>query len=153
MGLRLTAAAEYGIRAMMHVGSLPDGTAALKDEIAGSQGIPPSFAAKILRRLVAAKILTSARGVRGGFALAKAPAEISLLDVIEAIEGPIRLTLCSPDPEHCTLSHDCPVSGVWFEVQRQMTDLLGKTNLEALLSAPRRNRRVIYQVARTSGPL
>ena len=153
MGLRLTAAAEYGIRAMMHVGSLPEGTAALKDEIAGAQEIPPSFAAKILRRLVAAGLLKSARGVRGGFALAKTPAEISLLDVIEAIEGPIQLTLCSPNPENCTLSHDCPVSGVWFEVQRQMTDLLGSTKLEALLSAPRRNRRVIYQVAGSSRPL
>ena len=146
MGLRLTRAAEYGIRAMMHVGSLPEGTVGLKDEIAEAQGIPPSFTAKILRQLVKAGILSSARGVHGGFALAKPPAEISLLDVIEAIEGPIQLTVCSPDPENCTVSHDCPVSGVWFEVQRQMTDLLGETTIEALLSAPRLNRRVVYQI-------
>ena len=146
MGLRLTRAAEYGVRAMMHVGSIPDGTAALKDEFAQAQDIPPSFTAKFLRRLVEAGLLKSARGVHGGFGLAKAPVEISLLDIVEAIEGPIQLTLCSPDPDNCTVSHDCPVSGVWFEVQRQMTDLLGTTTLEALLSAPRRNRRVVYQI-------
>ena len=146
MGLRLTRAAEYGIRAMMHIGSLPEGTVGLKDEVAEAQGIPPSFTAKILRQLVKAGLLKSARGVHGGFALAKPPAEISLLHVIEAIEGPIQLTLCSPDPENCTLSHDCPVSSVWFEVQRQMTTLLEKTTLEALVSAPRKNRRVVYQI-------
>jgi len=146
MGLRLTAAAEYGVRAMMHVGSLPDDGVAFKDEIAQAQGIPPSFTAKILRQLVKAGILRSARGVHGGFGLAKPAAEIDLLAILEAIEGPIQLTLCSPDPDNCTLSHDCPVSGVWFEVQRQMTELLGRTTLEALLSAPRKNRRVVYQI-------
>lgn len=146
MGLRLTRAAEYGVRAMMHVGSLAEGTVGLKDEIAEAQEIPPSFTAKILRQLVKAGLLRSARGVHGGFALARPPLEISLLEIIEAIEGPIQLTLCSPDPENCTLSHDCPVSTVWFEVQRQMTDLLGATTLEALLAAPRRNRRVVYQI-------
>jgi len=146
MGLRLTRAADYGIRAMMHVGSLPDDGVAFKDEIAQAQGIPPSFSAKILRQLVKGGILRSARGVHGGFGLAKPASEIHLLGIVEAIEGPIQLTLCSPDPEHCTLSHDCPVSGVWFEVQRQMTDLLQKTTLDALLSAPRKNRRVVYQI-------
>ena len=159
MGLRLTRAADYGIRAMLHVGSLPDGTVALKDDIAAAEGIPASFTAKILRQLVKAGLLRSARGVRGGFGLARPASEVSLLQIVEAIEGPIALTMCSPDPENCSLSHDCPVSVVWFEVQRQMTDLLGATDLDALLSAPRKRRRVVYQidgrggVAGPGGPL
>ncbi len=146
MGLRLTRAADYGIRAMMHLGSLPDGGVALKDEIAQAQNIPPSFMAKILRKLVKAGMLRSARGVNGGFGLQRPASEIHLLEVVEAIEGPIQLTDCAPDPDHCTLSHDCPVSGVWLEVQRQMTTILRETTLEALLSAPRRNRRVVYNI-------
>ena len=146
MALRLTRAGDYAVRAMIHVGSLPDGSVALKDEIALAEGIPPSFTAKILRQLVRTGLLRSARGVNGGFSLARGSAEINLLDIVEAIEGPIHLTDCSPDPEGCTLGHDCPASGVWLEVQRRMTGLLRDTTLEALLSAPRRNRRVVYRI-------
>lgn len=146
MGLRLTRAADYAVRAMMHVGSLPEGRIALKDDIAQAQHIPPSFMAKILRKLVNTGLLRSSRGVNGGFGLSRAAAEISLLDIVEGIEGPIALTDCVPDPEHCALSHDCPASTVWLEVQRQMTALLRETSLEALLSAPRRNRRVVYRI-------
>src|SRR5262245_24174673 len=146
MGLRLTRAADYAVRAMLHLGSLPEGGVALKDEIAHAQRIPPSFMAKILRQMVKAELLSSARGVNGGFALKRAAAEISLLDIIESIEGTIQLTDCAPDPERCTLSHDCPVSSVWLEVQRQMTGLLRDTSLEALLSTPRKNRRAVYNI-------
>lgn len=146
MGLRITRAADYAVRAMLHVGSLPDGVVALKSEIAEAEHIPPSFMAKILRQLVKSGLLRSARGVNGGFALARAAAEINLLDIVEGIEGPIHLTECSPDPENCALSHDCPVSTVWLEVQRRMTALLRETTLEALLSAPRKNRRAFYNI-------
>jgi Rrf2 family protein len=133
---------------MLHVGSLPEGVVALKDEIALAQHIPPSFTAKILRQLVKSGLLNSARGVNGGFGLARPAAEINLLDIVEGIEGSIQLTDCVPDPENCALSHDCPVSTVWLEVQRQMTGLLRETTLEALLSAPRKNRRVVYNISR-----
>ena len=146
MGLRITRAADYAVRAMLHVGSLPDGVVALKDEIAEAQQIPPSFTAKILRQLVKAGLLRSARGVNGGFALARTAAEINLLDIVEGIEGPIHLTDCAPDPENCALSHDCRASTVWLEVQLRMTGLLRETTLEALLSAPRKNRRVVYNI-------
>jgi Rrf2 family protein len=148
MGLRFTRATDYGVRAMLHIGSLPEGGVALKDEIAEAQAIPASFMAKILRRLVKAGLLSSARGVNGGFGLARAAAEISLLDIVQGVEGPIHLTDCAPDPDHCTLAHECPVSTVWLEVQRQMTILLGETTLDALLSAPRKNRQVVYTIRR-----
>ena len=146
MGLRLTRAADYAIRAMLHVGSLPEGGFALKDEIAQAQHIPPSFTAKILRQLVKTGLLRSARGVNGGFGLARAAAEINMLDIVEGIEGPIHLTDCAPDPDHCALSHDCPASTVWLDVQLRMTAILRETTLEGLLSAPRRNRRVVYSI-------
>ena len=148
MGLRLTRAADYAVRAMMHIGSLPEDGVALKDDIAEAQHIPPSFTAKILRQLVKAGLLHSARGVNGGFGLARGAAKINLLDIVEGIEGPILLNDCSPDPEHCTLSHDCPASAVWLEVQNQMTALLRATTLEALLAAPRKNKRVVYTIER-----
>jgi Rrf2 family protein len=148
MGLRLTRAADYAVRAMIHIGSLPRNSVALKDDIAEAQHIPPSFMAKILRQLVKSGLLRSARGVTGGFGLAREAATINLLDIVEGIEGPIHLNDCVPDPDHCTLAHDCPVSTVWLEVQNQMTLLLSQTTLEALLAAPRKNKRVVYTIER-----
>ncbi len=146
MGLRLTRAADYAVRAMMHIGSLPENGVALKDDIAQAQHIPPSFSAKILRQLVKTGLLRSARGVNGGFGLARDAAKINLLEIVEGIEGPLHLNDCTPDAEHCTLSHDCPVSTVWLEVQNQMTALLRETTLETLLAAPRKNKRVVYTI-------
>jgi Rrf2 family protein len=146
MGLKLTRAGDYAIRAMIHLGSLPDGASASKDDIAKAARIPPSFTAKILNKLVTAKVLRSARGVGGGFALSRPASEINLLEIVEAIEGPLQLNTCSPDPERCTLSHDCPASTVWVEVQARMSDLMRSTQLEALVSAPRRSGRVVYTI-------
>jgi Rrf2 family protein len=146
MGLQLTRAADYAILALLHIGSLPEGVLALKGDIARAQNIPPAFLAKILRQLVDTGVLRSNRGVNGGFGLQRSAADINLLDIVEGIEGPIQLTDCAPDPDHCALSHDCPASGVWLEVQRRMTELLRRTTLEAMLSAPRRNRRAVYNV-------
>ena len=146
MGLRLTRASDYAIRAVLYLGSIPDDGIALKDDIAAAQNVPASFMAKILGKLVRAGVLRSARGVSGGFALAKAPSEITTLDVVEAIEGPIQITDCVPDPEHCTLSHDCPMSTVWSEVQKRISELLGQTTIESLVSARRKDGRVVYTI-------
>jgi len=146
MSLRLTRAGDYAIRAMIHLGSLPEGGVALKDDVAITESIPSSFMAKILRQLVKGGLLRSARGVNGGFGLSRPATEINLLQIVEAIEGPITLTECSPDPENSTRAHDCPASSVWFEVQKQMTGLLERTTLEALVSAPRKNRKVVYTI-------
>ena len=80
MGLKLTKADDYAVRAMIHLACLPDGRVAMRHEIAEAQGIPSSFMAKNLRSLVRARLLHSSRGVNGGFGLARAAREISLLE-------------------------------------------------------------------------
>ena len=142
MGLRLTSAADYAIRAMIHLACLPDGGVALRSEIAEAQYIPTSFMAKILRSLVRARLLRSSRGVNGGFALARPAAEINMLEIVEAIEGPLALTDCVPDPSGCGWSVDCPASTVWAKVQNNVKGTLKATSLEDLVSTPRRNGRV-----------
>jgi Rrf2 family protein len=142
MGLRLTSAADYAIRAMIHLACLADGGVALRSEIAEAQYIPTSFMAKILRSLVRARLLRSSRGVNGGFSLARPAAEINMLEIVEAIEGPLALTDCVPTPSGCGWSTDCPASAVWLKVQDAMKDTLKGTTLEDLVSTPRRNGRV-----------
>jgi Rrf2 family protein len=142
MGLKLTSAADYAIRAMIHLACLPEGGVALRSEIANAQNIPTSFMAKILRSLVRARLLRSSRGVNGGFALALPPSDINMLDIVEAIEGPLSLTDCTPSPAGCVWAMDCPASTVWVRVQESMKDTLRESTLEDLVSTPRRNGRV-----------
>jgi Rrf2 family protein len=127
---------------MIHLACLPDGGVALRSEIAEAQYIPTSFMAKILRSLVRARLLRSSRGVNGGFALARPAAEINMLEIVEAIEGPLALTDCVPDPSGCGWSVDCPASTVWAKVQNKVQGTLKATTLEDLVSTPRRNGRV-----------
>ena len=141
MGLKLTKADDYAVRAMIHLACLPDGRVAMRHEIAEAQGIPSSFMAKILRSLVRARLLHSSRGVNGGFGLARPAGEISLLDIIESIEGPLNLVECTSGD--CELSCDCPAAPVWGRVQKTLREILGNASLEALVSTPRRHGRVV----------
>jgi Rrf2 family protein len=142
MGLRITSAADYAIRAMIHLACLPDGGHALRDDIAQAERIPSSFMAKILRSLVRAQLLRSSRGVNGGFALARPASEIHMLEIVEAVEGPLHLTLCAGDRDGCEQAVGCPAAPVWEAVQENMKAILRNTTLETLVSTPRRHGRV-----------
>ena len=113
------------------------------NDVARMQGIPASFMAKILRRLVRGGLLRSSRGAHGGFFLARPPTQLNLLEVVEAIEGPLTLTSCSTEPGGCQWAPDCPASAVWQHIQEQMAEILRQSTLEAMISMPRKNGKVV----------
>jgi len=133
MGLRLTQGADYAIRAMIHIASLPDGRPAMRRDIARVQRIPGDFVAKILQSLVRAGLLHSSRGTGGGFSLARSREDINLLDVVEAIEGPLAVVACTGGD--CDHKSFCPADAVWQEVQGSIRKVLKKASLESLVSA------------------
>lgn len=147
MGLRLTNAADYAVRAMIHIACLPESAVALRGDVARTYNIPLSFMAKILGLLVRAGLLHSSRGLHGGYALARPASEINLLEVIEAVEGPLALTDCMRGGHGCEWGDECPANLVWQEVQAGMAESLRRATLEALVSARRRNRKVHYLVS------
>lgn len=144
MALRLTNAGDYAIRSMIFIASLPEDAVVLRSEICETQKIPSSFMAKILRSLVRAQLLRSTRGVNGGFSLARPAADMTLLDILEAIEGPLGLTDCVPNPEECEHSMNCPANAVWARVQNSIKEILRSATLEDLVNMPRRNARVVF---------
>ena len=83
---------------MIHIACIPEESIALSKDIIRVHNIPSSFAAKILRRLVKADLLVATRGTHGGFALSRPAGAITLLHVVEAIEGPLRMTDCTTEP-------------------------------------------------------
>ena len=136
MGLQLTRGGEYAVRAMTYLARFPEGHVASLHDIGQAQEIPESFLAKILQSLVHAGLAVSQRGAHGGFALARPAEQITMRDVIEAVDGPISVNLCTLDPEECKRSSTCEVHKAWLRAQEQLMDVLGGVTLKSLAPQP-----------------
>jgi Rrf2 family protein len=101
--------------------------------IAQEQHIPPSFLAKIISQLSIAGLLHTSRGARGGVTLARSPGEITLLEVIEAIDGPIMLNECVGETGSCSFDEDCPLKPVWCDAQNELVARLKSTNFSQMI--------------------
>lgn len=130
--MQITRQADYAVRAMVYLAQLGADRRASTSQIAHEKQIPPSFLAKIVSQLSVAGLLQTSRGARGGVSLAKAPEDISLLDVVEAIDGPILLNECVGDHSTCVFGDDCPMKPIWCDAQRELVKHLSNTNFANL---------------------
>jgi Rrf2 family protein len=131
MTMQLSRSSEYGVRAMVYLAMQPAGRWVGLREIAETQEVPQPYLAKVLRALVNQRLVKSSRGVGGGFGLAKPAAEVTLRQVIEAIEGPLALNRCVL-PGGCPRIPHCPVHCIWREAQARVMELLESANMEDL---------------------
>jgi len=134
--MQITRQADYAVRAVLYLARLGPGHRASTAEIARERKIPPTFLAKIVSLLSASGIVRATRGAHGGVTLAKPASELSLLEVVEAIDGPINLAECTLNPETCEFSDDCQVRVVWCETRTQLVERLGQTYFSTLARAP-----------------
>ena len=132
--MQITRQADYAVRAVYYLTTLGAESRASTSQIAEEQRIPPSFLAKIISQLSVAGLLHTSRGARGGVSLAKNPDDIALLDVVEAIDGPILLNECVTDAGACTFSSDCPMQSIWCDAQKDLVGRLKSTNFATLAS-------------------
>ena len=126
--MRLSRKSDYAIRAVMHFAGLPKGKLASIGEVAKAQSIPREFLAKILKDLTWGGILVSYQGVTGGYRLAKSAKDVSFLDVIEAMDGPISLNLCCEENCECQHFKGCPMKDFWIKEQDHFKKALKKAN-------------------------
>lgn len=134
--MQITRQADYAIRAVLHLSRMGTAQRAATSQIAQEQHIPPSFLAKIVSQLSIAGLLQTSRGARGGVMLARPPREITLLEVIEAIDGPILLNECVQDEANCAFSEECPLRPVWCEAQAELVKRLRLTNFGQFANTP-----------------
>ena len=118
--MQITRQADYAVRAVLYLAHLGTNERAATSTVAEEQRIPPSFLAKIISQLSIAGLLHTSRGARGGVTLAREPQDISLLEVIEAIDGPIQLNECVGEDSLCTFDDDCPLRPVWSDAQNEL---------------------------------
>lgn len=130
--MHLTRQSDYGVRAILHLASLPYGKVIQTREIAASEDIPGKYLPSIIRTLARAGLIRTLRGNQGGVMLAKPPEDINLREVIEAIEGPIVLVQCLRGPNQCDREADCPFMSVCKNLQGMMVGQLEGTTFADL---------------------
>ncbi|HMD81115.1 MAG TPA: Rrf2 family transcriptional regulator [Anaerolineales bacterium] len=131
--MQITHEADYATRAVLHLARAQKDKLIPTNEIARRQNIPTSFLAKIIAQLSIAGLLHTARGAHGGVKLARKPQNITLLEVIEAIDGPIRIFKCVDGNGNCSCEGDCPIQDVFNNVQDDLVAKLKSTTFAQLM--------------------
>jgi FeS assembly SUF system regulator len=128
--IRIGRLTDYGIVLMVHVAAKPEMDHSAS-EIAADARLPLPTVSKLLRLLAKEGILISHRGAKGGYNLARPAAEISVAEIIEAIEGPVGLTLCTTNDHNgdCEYEPRCPVRGHWQKINRAVCNALENVTL------------------------
>jgi Rrf2 family iron-sulfur cluster assembly transcriptional regulator len=127
----------YAVRALVCLDE-QGGRACLIRDVARCAGIPKPYLARIINDLTYKELVTAKRGYRGGIALARPAAEISLLQVVEAVEGPDWIAPCLLGLNDCTAHTLCPAHVVWQRISKQIRDMLGRTTVADVMASPTR---------------
>jgi Rrf2 family protein len=134
--LQISRKIDYGLRAMIHLAGLPAGKVASLQDLSSTLHLPREFLAKILKVLAGRGLVRSSRGAHGGYQLARPARDISFLDVIESVEGPVQLNVCLDHKERCDVSASCTMYHVWKAGQDRMLDVYRNTTLAELSMPP-----------------
>src|SRR4030042_1319600 len=135
--MKLSTRGRYGLRALLdlavHQG---EGMVLLKD-IARRQEVSLPYLEHLITPLIAAGLVKSTRGARGGVLLLKPPAEVTLTEVVLLLEGSIAPVDCVNDPKVCSRSASCVTRDVWIQIKDAMTQVLDSTTLQDLVERQR----------------
>lgn len=130
--LRLSKKADYALMAMKHLATRSDGGASSAREIAEHYDIPLELMAKVLQRLARRGLVVSLQGTRGGYRLARQTSQISVAAIIEAIEGPLRVTACSTESENCGQYAKCSVRDPLWRIKDRIVSALSDCTLQEI---------------------
>jgi Rrf2 family protein len=134
--MRLSRPVDYALRAMRYLATLPQDEEATRSTLSERLAAPEPFLAKVMRRLAVAELVVSRRGVGGGFRLARPPECISMLDVVEAVEGSSGLNACFLSSEPCSCESPCGAHAAFSGVRSAMLRALETTSIADLSRKP-----------------
>ena len=130
--LRLSKKADYALIALKDLASRPEGTSASAREIAERFAIPVELMAKVLQRLAKRGLLASHQGTRGGYHLGRPSTEMTVADVIQAIDGPVMVTACSTSDERCGQYSTCNVRDPLWRIKDRIVQALAACTIAEL---------------------
>lgn len=133
--MRLSQKADYALRMMVELACMSHGQRITIGEIARRQDVPEPFMAKIVLQAADAGLVGTQRGTGGGLALARPPDRITLLQVVETIDGPIAFMRCTLEPSWCPRFNKCAMHPIWEKAKQQLEELLSNTLLSEVTQA------------------
>ncbi|MGC8794936.1 MAG: RrF2 family transcriptional regulator [Bryobacteraceae bacterium] len=142
---------EYAIRAFMHLAQAPDGKYVMVKQIAEQERIPAHFLSKILQQLARKGLLRSSKGPTGGFALVKPPSNITLIEIIEILDGLGDYQRCISGLDECSDAAPCAMHEAWKDLRSRIMDYLEKTTIADLVRALEEKRRALEKAKSARG--
>ena len=133
--LRVTKLTDYATVVLAVLAARP-GDVLSAAELAETAGLEPPTVSKLLKPLAQAGLVTSQRGVHGGYRLSRDPADVSLIEIVEAMEGPLAMTECSQHDSRCGIAHQCGVRANWRLINDVVADALRGVTLAQMLAPP-----------------
>jgi Rrf2 family protein len=131
--LRLSKKADYALMAMKHLATRQDSASASAREIAEAYEIPLELLAKILQKLVRARLLVSVQGTRGGYRLGRVPHAIPVADVIQAVDGPVTVTACTDNDHRCVQYSKCSIRDPLWKIRGRILEALTTVTVADLM--------------------
>lgn len=131
--MEITRQADYALRTVYYLAQIGEGQRASTSLIAKEKKIPHSFLAKIISQLSVSRIIYTLRGAKGGVSIARSPDKITMLEVVEAIDGKLKMNDCVINPESCPFGKNCPLHEVWCKAQVQLMNTLRSTTFADLV--------------------
>jgi Rrf2 family protein len=130
--MNLTRAGEYAVRCVLFLSLHQPREIVNRKKISQAMDIPSQFLSKIAQRLSRGGLIVITQGSKGGYQLARDPKDITLLDVIECVEGDIGLNTCILRPDSCARTPACPVHKVWAKARDALCEVLGEADFATL---------------------
>ena len=137
--MKISTKGRYGLRILIDLAMHDPGKPRMLKDIAQSQQISEKYISRLVIDLRRAKLVRSVRGVNGGFHLAKRPDEITLLEVLETMEGPLSVVECVRSPEKCKRQTLCPARNIWTQLNDGIRELTRNITLDDILNAYRQH--------------
>ena len=140
--------AEYAIRAFVHLARVPDGKFAMVKQIAGKEEIPAHFLAKILQQLARKGLLRSSKGPTGGFSLRQSPQDVTLLNIVESLDGLQDYQRCASGLAECNDDMPCGMHESWKALRSRIIEYLESTSVADVAEALEQKRRALEKPKR-----
>ena len=133
--IRITRETDYGIVLLSHLSNGQAQQIHTARGLSTVAGLPLPMVSKILKALARSGLLVSHRGAKGGYSLARRPEDVSVGDVIGALEGPVGITECASSPGSCDQESTCPISSRWQEISETVREYLERIPITHLINS------------------
>ncbi len=135
--MKISTKGRYGLRILLDLALHDDGTPRMIRDIAGSQQISEKYISRLIIELRKAGMVKSVRGSRGGYRIARYPKNLTVLDIVEVMEGPVSILDCVTTPGCCDRLEGCAACSVWGEINAEIRKSLAKVTLQDIIDRQR----------------